>query len=109
MTFLLLPRYPKWTAFIAEHPGSWSKLTKCPTETVYKDGKGRERGCTRFKFGVMDAVRGRNLLSDGLCHRLALLSAALPCYTRFPRVFSRHFDLTLTGSILTTSNKAPCY
>lgn len=30
--------YPKWTAFIAEHPGSWSKLTKCPTETVYKDG-----------------------------------------------------------------------
>jgi len=30
--------YPKWAAFIAEHPGSWSKLTKCPTESVYKDG-----------------------------------------------------------------------
>ncbi|CAK9034918.1 Putative trans-acting enoyl reductase MT2525 [Durusdinium trenchii] len=60
--------YPKWTAFIAEHPGSWSKLTKCPTETVYKDGKGRERGCTRFKFGVMDAVlrqQGSGVLLSG--------------------------------------------
>lgn len=30
--------YPKWAAFIAEHPGSWSKLTQCPTDSVYKDG-----------------------------------------------------------------------
>merc|ERR1712110_1078349 len=22
--------YPKWTAFLASHPGSWSNLTKCP-------------------------------------------------------------------------------
>ena len=32
------PRYPKWAAFLAEHPGSWSKLTQCPTESVYKVG-----------------------------------------------------------------------
>lgn len=28
--------YPAWAAFLARHPGSWSKLTECPTETVYQ-------------------------------------------------------------------------
>jgi len=30
--------YPKWTAFLASHPDSWTKLAKCPTKTVYDDG-----------------------------------------------------------------------
>lgn len=30
--------YPRWTAFLAEHPGSWSQLAKCPSPTLYKDG-----------------------------------------------------------------------
>jgi short subunit dehydrogenase-like uncharacterized protein len=30
--------YPKWTAFIARHPGSWSKLSKCPSKTIFDDG-----------------------------------------------------------------------
>jgi len=30
--------YPKWAAFIAGHPGSWSKLAKCPNQAVYDDG-----------------------------------------------------------------------
>ena len=36
------PRYPKWATFLAEHPGSWSKLTQCPTESVYKVGVGED-------------------------------------------------------------------
>eukprot|EP00971_Amphidinium_carterae_P216029 4288106-Amphidinium_carterae.1 len=30
--------YPKWTGFIAAHPGSWSKLSQCPSESVFEDG-----------------------------------------------------------------------
>jgi len=30
--------YPKWTAFLASHPGSWPKLAKCPSDTIFKDG-----------------------------------------------------------------------
>eukprot|EP00928_Gymnodinium_smaydae_P043312 TRINITY_DN29043_c0_g1_i1.p1 TRINITY_DN29043_c0_g1~~TRINITY_DN29043_c0_g1_i1.p1 ORF type:complete len:415 (-),score=54.15 TRINITY_DN29043_c0_g1_i1:221-1465(-) len=30
--------YPRWTAFLARHPGSWSKLTKCPNQAVYEGG-----------------------------------------------------------------------
>merc|ERR1719446_1208859 len=40
--------YPKWTAFLAEHPGSWSKLSKCPTKYVYNDGS----WAYRFKASV---------------------------------------------------------
>lgn len=30
--------YPKWAAFLALHPGSWTKLTKCPNKAVYDGG-----------------------------------------------------------------------
>lgn len=30
--------YPKWTAFLASHPGSWTNLTKCPSQSVFDDG-----------------------------------------------------------------------
>jgi len=30
--------YPRWTGFLASHPGSWTKLTKCPNQQVYNDG-----------------------------------------------------------------------
>lgn len=30
--------YPKWTAFLASHPGAWTKLAKCPTDQVFHDG-----------------------------------------------------------------------
>ncbi|CAJ1459212.1 unnamed protein product [Effrenium voratum] len=30
--------YPKWAAFLAEHPGSWSTLSKCPTQAIYDGG-----------------------------------------------------------------------
>eukprot|EP00929_Paragymnodinium_shiwhaense_P034311 TRINITY_DN18693_c0_g2_i2.p1 TRINITY_DN18693_c0_g2~~TRINITY_DN18693_c0_g2_i2.p1 ORF type:complete len:333 (-),score=59.59 TRINITY_DN18693_c0_g2_i2:304-1302(-) len=30
--------YAKWTAFLASHPGAWSKLAKCPNQQVYEDG-----------------------------------------------------------------------
>merc|ERR1712151_641342 len=30
--------YPRWTAFLASNPGSWSNLTKCPSQKVYDGG-----------------------------------------------------------------------
>merc|ERR1719473_2447909 len=32
------PMYAKWTAFLAEHPGSWSELAKCPTKEIFDAG-----------------------------------------------------------------------
>ena len=48
-----LPRYPKWAAFLAEHPGSWSKLTQCPTESVYKAGDEEIK-----MLGILEGLRG---------------------------------------------------
>merc|ERR1712151_1039782 len=31
--------YPKWTAFLAAHPGAWSDPAKCPNQQVYNDGE----------------------------------------------------------------------
>lgn len=30
--------YAKWSAFLAGHPGSWSKLAKCPSQSIYEGG-----------------------------------------------------------------------
>lgn len=51
--------YPKWAAFIAEHPGSWSKLTQCPTDSVYKDGS----WSYRFRAGSSSGGVSQVLLS----------------------------------------------
>jgi len=32
------PMYAHWTAFLANHPGSWTKLTQCPSQSVFHDG-----------------------------------------------------------------------
>mmetsp|Transcript_45062 Transcript_45062/g.107074 ORF Transcript_45062/g.107074 Transcript_45062/m.107074 type:complete len:419 (-) Transcript_45062:38-1294(-) len=45
--------YAKWTAFLASHPGSWSEMSKCPSQSVFNDGswayrfKGSSRGIHR--------------------------------------------------------------
>jgi len=51
--------YPKWTAFIAEHPGSWSKLSKCPTQKVYDDGS------WAYRFKASAGGKAEELLLSG--------------------------------------------
>lgn len=51
--------YPKWAAFLAEHPGSWSKLTQCPTESVYKDGS------WSYRFHATSGSHSSHILLSG--------------------------------------------
>eukprot|EP00931_Biecheleriopsis_adriatica_P104545 TRINITY_DN79207_c0_g1_i1.p1 TRINITY_DN79207_c0_g1~~TRINITY_DN79207_c0_g1_i1.p1 ORF type:complete len:179 (+),score=37.85 TRINITY_DN79207_c0_g1_i1:22-537(+) len=51
--------YPKWTAFLAAHPGSWSKLAKCPSQSVYSDG------AWAYRFKASDAGRSETILLSG--------------------------------------------
>merc|ERR1719373_778511 len=51
--------YPKWTAFLAMHPGSWSNLTKCPTQAVY-DG-----GSWQYRFRASLSGNSKSVLLSG--------------------------------------------
>jgi len=44
--------YTKWTEFLAEHPGSWSTLTKCPTKAILEGGAWQMRIRAEAKTGV---------------------------------------------------------
>ncbi|CAE7945077.1 unnamed protein product [Symbiodinium sp. KB8] len=51
--------YPRWGAFIAEHPGSWSTLTQCPTKSVFKDGS------WAYRFKASSGGRSATVLLSG--------------------------------------------
>lgn len=51
--------YPKWTAFLAAHPGSWSSLAKCPSKAVF-DG-----GSWSYRFKATSAAGSREVLLSG--------------------------------------------
>jgi len=51
--------YAKWTAFIAEHPGSWSNLTKCPTQAIFDDGS------WAYRFKAYTEERSKTFLLSG--------------------------------------------
>jgi short subunit dehydrogenase-like uncharacterized protein len=51
--------YPKWTAFLAAHPGSWTKLSKCPTQSVYDDG------AWAYRFKASAGGKSESMLLSG--------------------------------------------
>lgn len=51
--------YAKWTAFIAAHPGSWSSLTKCPTQAVFDDGS------WAYRFKAYTEEKSKTVLLSG--------------------------------------------
>lgn len=53
--------YAKWTAFLASHPGSWSKLAKCPSTQVYTDGSWKYT----FKATSSTATKSVTLSGEG--------------------------------------------
>eukprot|EP00933_Yihiella_yeosuensis_P004583 TRINITY_DN108953_c0_g1_i1.p1 TRINITY_DN108953_c0_g1~~TRINITY_DN108953_c0_g1_i1.p1 ORF type:complete len:422 (+),score=95.79 TRINITY_DN108953_c0_g1_i1:58-1323(+) len=51
--------YPRWTAFLARHPGSWTKLSKCPDKAVY------EGGSWAYRFKASFEEKSSSLLLSG--------------------------------------------
>merc|ERR1712238_88730 len=51
--------YPKWAAFLALHPGSWSDLAKCPNQKVFEDGS------WAYRFRAWAGCRSNTVLLSG--------------------------------------------
>merc|ERR1712137_205633 len=51
--------YPKWAFFLARHPGSWSTLTKCPTQSIYNDGS------WAYRFKASAGSKSKTVLLSG--------------------------------------------
>lgn len=82
--------YTEWSAFIAEHPGSWSSLAKCPDPTVYADGSWRYRFIASTDSGTDTASvvlsgtgdPGYHFTSVGLAETGLCLAGLIPNCTR---------------------------
>jgi len=51
--------YSTWTGFLAEHPGSWTNLSKCPTESVFSAGS------WRYRFKASGGGKSKEVLLSG--------------------------------------------
>lgn len=79
--------YPRWTAFLAAHPGSWSKLAQCPSKDVFDDG------AWAYRFRATAAAGGRS-------SEVLLAGAGDPGY-RFTALGLAETGLCLAGRSIT--------